>query len=297
MYREWFPGEYFPHGHDCAFPAIRWNKLVERRTSLGSPLDLAFFHGGIGDARHLYQQLHNIYAYKIEWQRGIVSSRYPVDNIFFAVQDIKPHIIARNMMVFRLLHDISTIPTRIQSEKAQKKEHELLLAAVWYVYGCEIMPVYIHKLLVSMMKAMIRSAGNFQIPWVRCNTKTTAAIVSVFEGWLENQNLDGIFGIAYMQDKNTLGKRLNEYHGPLDADWWPYSNISRSLHFEHDQYQKTRLVYPPPLIMKDEEPELTTIFLGNDESLNNIELIKEYARKNWVPNFTRIADAELYEGQ
>lgn len=97
---------------------------MERLISLSEtgPLELAVFYAGIGDARHVYQQLNHIRAYR----KALGDKRKPRDNCVLTLLDHKSHVIARNITVFRALHDAM--------DTEDEKEKELIMAMAAYIY-------------------------------------------------------------------------------------------------------------------------------------------------------------------
>ncbi|KAF8249159.1 hypothetical protein K440DRAFT_599286 [Wilcoxina mikolae CBS 423.85] len=265
--------EYFPQGHDTATAAIQYRDLLKRaREEL--PLSVSFFYGGVGDARHLYQQLHHIHAYSKEKGKPAAA-----DKFFFAVQDLKPHMIARNVIVFRLLHDLSI---------AQQKERSFLLASIWYVFACDIMPPYVHARITALMRTLIDSGtDNFGIPWLRCDAKSSSEIRSVFRYWLTREPSTR-FDVEYAQTQLIWGK------DPSRLTRGVFKNIS--LKAEWDQYEASMLVFPPPQIMKEEEPELASLIEINMRKpvAERKKDMSKYARKKWKTNFTLFQEPEWY---
>lgn len=147
-------GEYFPRGHDITYPALS-SKDMEERAQESSPLDLSFFYGGVGDSRHVFQQLHHIYTYSKDWRSK--QKTLPADKFFFTVQDVKAHLMARNTILYRMLQDLSTIPNRIQGEKERQKEQVLLLSTIWYIFDHEIIPKYAKARLEDVIRTLINS--------------------------------------------------------------------------------------------------------------------------------------------
>jgi hypothetical protein len=148
--------EYYPRGHDDAVAAIASDALLAR--SKKGPLDLSFFYGGVGDARHFLQQLYHIHDYHKKAQRK------EGDRFFFTLQDLKSHALAKNLLVFKLLMDVTTADT--------EKEQALRLATVWYVFAGDIMPPYIYERLREALQSLLKAGSNFDIAWLRCDSET-----------------------------------------------------------------------------------------------------------------------------
>ncbi len=109
--------EYFSVGHDDA------QTLIGPKTISASEKDIACLFCGIGDARNLFATLAWV---SLDEVRNPSSRRY-----HFTIVDIKPAVLARDLLMFRLLFDLST-------ESAMKKRETLVTLS--YIFGAQVMP-------------------------------------------------------------------------------------------------------------------------------------------------------------
>lgn len=273
--------QYFPTGHDEALAALNDDELLQRRVHGHKPLDLAFFYGGTGDSRHFYQQIHHIYAYYKEWRHARVNT---VDKFSIVLQDQKPHTIAQQIVVFRLLHQLN--------EAKDENEKIKILATVVYTWVCEIMPAYSSQILRDTIQSIVDcDKDNFDLPWLRCNEETLSAVKDVCKYWLSDE-LSEAFNVEYAQkhqyNMNTPG-----------SDTW-VNNFCRHYEFElrpeWEQLVASAVVYPPTPILEDLEPELAELISKNKTpNRETKEAIRDYARKEWKMNPTCYQELEWYK--
>ncbi|KAF8243737.1 hypothetical protein K440DRAFT_605850 [Wilcoxina mikolae CBS 423.85] len=280
-------GEYYPRGHDMPLAGIACKDLVKRaKENAPEPLDFSFFYGGVGDCRHFYQQLHHIYAYNKDWRE---KNQIPsTDKFSFTLQDWKPHVMARNVILFRMLHDISLIPERIEDPAERKKEQMSILSAIWYVFDRDIMPAYVFSRLNATMQTLLDSGENFDLPWLRCDPNTTTAICAVLKYWLN--------------DMDELTKRFDIRYAQTVLQWVKQSKLLEEgllkvfkLESEWLIFSFSMMMFPPEQLMEDAEPELLSLLRDRSKPIaeKKASLLK-YARKNWKVNVTLFQELEWY---
>jgi hypothetical protein len=291
--------EYYARGHDTTFAAMRHEQIALRARK--SPPSLSFFYGGIGDARHFYQQLHHLYIYhKNREQNASPSSTSSTERVngkfFFTVQDLKPHTMARNLVVFQLLQEYNTVDLRIADRRARKKEKLFLLTAIWYIFACDIMPKYIYERLEGTMLGLLRAGENFDIPWLRCDARTSSAIRIVFRSWLTDQHKN-MFDVKHAQtclqwfkEPERL-KRLPFKNFTLKGEWDQYSGFDA-----RDGFGASLLVYPPRTLMSEQEPDLVSLIHENERKSpeRRRKVFSLYARREWKINITLLQEIGWY---
>ncbi|KAF8538715.1 hypothetical protein BDD12DRAFT_884306 [Trichophaea hybrida] len=280
-------GEYFPRGHDMPLAGIDFEDLVKRaKQNAPEPLDVSFFYGGVGDCRHFYQQLHHIYAYNKEWREK--NQILSTDKFSFTLQDWKPHVMARNVILFRMLHDISLIPGRIEDQAEGKKEQISILSAIWYVFDRDIMPAYVFSRLNATMQTLLDSGENFDLPWLRCDPNTATTIRAVLKYWLN--------------DMDDLTKRFDVRYAQTVLQWVKQSKLLEEgllkvfkLEPEWLIFSFSMMMFPPQQLMEDEEPELLPLLQDRSKPIAEKQAsLSEYARKNWEVNVTLFQEPEWY---
>ena len=82
------------HADLTSFPPVAFEKV-----NLKDPM-IAYLFGGIGDARHVFKTLLDI-KHREEYFKA------PVRKYHLTIVDINPHALARDLIVFVLLDDLS----------------------------------------------------------------------------------------------------------------------------------------------------------------------------------------------
>ncbi|KAI5855203.1 hypothetical protein BZA05DRAFT_472108 [Tricharina praecox] len=283
---------YFPRNHNHPVAGIKVEEL-HARAKAKSPLDISLFYGGIGDSRQVFQQIHHIYGYYKDRKDEPATQKTSTDKFFFTAMDISAHTMALNLIIYRLLFDLTMISQRFLDAKARMKEKSMILSTIWYALACDIMPPYIFARLTSVMKSLYEETrDNFGIPWMRTNKKTVDAIRSVLSYWLGDamtlrERLD--YDVKYAQTRLSWTKRAEYLNNPVMKDM-------ASLKPEWNQYEASMLVYPPPILQLVEEPELAALVKENNGKRVHLRqnAFKEYAQKNWEVNITLLQEPDWY---
>jgi hypothetical protein len=97
---------------------------------------LAFFFGGIGDARHFYYTLALFAASE--------HRKKTTRKIHFTLNDILPDVFARDLVFFILLDELSYEIKRTTTDKSAQLEIDKRIAAVFYLYTCQLVPNFVN---------------------------------------------------------------------------------------------------------------------------------------------------------
>ncbi|KAA8911032.1 hypothetical protein FN846DRAFT_1019840 [Sphaerosporella brunnea] len=296
---------YYPRCNEKSIPALDHLELLgmTRKTKY---LDCAFYYGGVGDARHFYQQLHHIYTYHKEMtERDEIDKRLTkkLDSFLFTLVDMHPKMLARNVMMFRLLHDLrkekedvefkekeEMIDKEERGEMPHVGEYTFVQATIWYLFACDIMPPYIYLRLLALINKLLASGDNFGIPWLKMTNETQLGIRTALMEWLESHEiLTKRFDVHYAQTELKWDKKLNMLQ---NCEKISFMYMDR----EWEQYSESLLTYPPPLLIREFEPELGKLI---SESMiksprRRKEAFTKYARDNWRVNFTLLQRTDWY---
>lgn len=241
---------FFTRGHDD--PVAPFSDKDLARLAAKGPLNMDIFHGGIGDGRHLFQQLNHIYAYgkklsisapdKLAVMRG---------NFSFVVQDIKPEVMARLLVILCLLYQTSDA-MRIGDDREQR----FLEMVIVYVYACDIMPPYCETHMLGVIRDLIQSANtgnNFGIPWLSVDEESKDKICEVLRFWLEDHSdLPGIdFDVESAQDWYI--------NGLTDDALSQVKKLGPEALEELRQFSTTRMLFPLQELIDEREPVLAKL--------------------------------------
>lgn len=267
------PREYFTQGNDTPRTAYTTAELLEMKKKEGA-IDLSVLYAGIGDGRHFVQQLIHFEDYfcKAYGTKGNhTKAKRPnnsgcesgpeKDKFEFILQDIKPHSLARNVIILRLLNEIAKLQEKIPTTKETQTEIEELEVVASYVHMCEIMPAWVHKRLKGLLKILISDAapdkdGNhhFGMEWLLVDVESAKEIREVLEYWFDDEH-----GLLASFDLHSV------YHGApcisedrIEEDYLETEGGPYQLE-ELDQFYATRVMYPPIQFQISKEPEIRRI--------------------------------------
>lgn len=115
---------------------------------------ISLLFGGIGDARNLHCTLLGIFddESKYDGDQSTLPGRGSGKSFHFTIVDIKPAAIARDLLIFLLLHDFNSIAVRGQEVRIRSK----LLPCLYYTYLAPVMPRQISDILQRRIKTMIK---------------------------------------------------------------------------------------------------------------------------------------------
>ncbi|KAL8964200.1 MAG: hypothetical protein Q9183_004624, partial [Haloplaca sp. 2 TL-2023] len=142
--------EYYAAGHDTVCSQVDDGMM---RRAANDPI--SFFFGGIGDARNLYATLIDISRFE-GMDKGPSKRKYHM-----TVNDLKASMLARNLVMFYLLDDLSNMTL---SGSQQEIEH---LTVIFYVYIGAIVPPFVAQKLRETIKRAANAlcSGDDLLTW------------------------------------------------------------------------------------------------------------------------------------
>ncbi|KAJ7110686.1 hypothetical protein C8R44DRAFT_883805 [Mycena epipterygia] len=195
-------------------------------------LTLAFFFGGVGDARHVFGTLISLHdtSYRLnENQRDAL-------NVHITLLDIKEHALARDLVVMFLLSKIM-----VCDDATERLE---LQATVFYIYTTLVMPKYCQErfcdAVAEIQVKISQDAVNF-LPWIRLDSRSVPKIMSVLSLW------------ASLPEKLTSNFVSQHQYSPRPNDNGPFQLLDESKWYAQ---VKTFL---PPAELWDRHPEFLSL--------------------------------------
>jgi tetratricopeptide (TPR) repeat protein len=135
--------EYYNVGHDKANTMFD-PFLTDNSTATET---LSFLFAGIGDARHLLQTFQAI---------AVVEAKNPNRRYHFTINDVKPEVFARDLLIFVLLGRLTKeLPSRDAQPKTSSKNVWLILATLFYTFIGQVMPLEVFNHLQEVIEATI----------------------------------------------------------------------------------------------------------------------------------------------
>ncbi|KAF2669621.1 hypothetical protein BT63DRAFT_479414 [Microthyrium microscopicum] len=270
---------YFPTGHDQPLNLFKPAEQESNQTSKTDKI-YAVFLGGIGDARHLYETLGHLAA----------SSEIKTieQNFHFTVNDISPEILARDMIFWLLLDELSLFELSSKS-KEKVLRREVLQFSMTALYVAQIVPAWVDMELDRILeKAISVLEGYTALPtWICFDNKYRPAIIQALKAWQTAS-----IGVAstMLSTELALAKAKWEAINPGADD-----SMGARLLDEKD-FSDMLLIYPPEVTGKIKEPELSKL-IKNPPSSGRRQEIKTYLRENWKTNRTLIHVANEANGE
>ncbi|KAK0113882.1 hypothetical protein ONS96_014733 [Cadophora gregata f. sp. sojae] len=259
--------EHYAVGHDDML------EIFDESLDTMNPDDpqRSFLFAGIGDARHLYRMFWDIYAYE---ERGS-----PRKNYHWSVIDINKYALARDLIIFMLLNDLS-IQDSFESDEAM-----LILTTIYYIFAGSMMPLYTFDKMqqtISRALAAVRS-GQPPLDWVYLHQQDVASYIQVFTEWQDKamryiRNDQFLLGLVKIQRENEATQHMYLTRTPKT--------------FRHEQvlYTRSGLLYPPRTMLKTRELTLCELIDKYPKlPKKNASFFREYISKNWKINPSLIA--------
>ena len=260
------PGtEYYPFGHDDAWPQVD-ETMMSRHWK--SPISI--FFGGIGDAR-------NLYATMIEIARLEEKDDKPSRRKYHAtVNDIKDVALARNLVIFYLLDDLSRTSHLSPDQLTEQ------LAALFFVFSAAVMPPYVADRVQDTIKraASALRSGTDLLPWVHIPACDKEAIVQCLESW--QGDLKSKYRVNEVADASA------KYFCHDEASIFQVLGRARDrkgCEKEIEFYRQTGALWPPISISTAHEQSL---LIDRERPMQGWQNARTHIRRNWKVNVTML---------
>jgi hypothetical protein len=120
------------------------------RIDLNQQQSLKFFMGGFGDARHFYTSLIDLH----EKAQTLPAQKQNNLSVFFLLNDIKPHALARVLIILSLLRKLAEFK---HEQIGAEAEPTKIAAALMYVFACNVMPSYLESFVAETIKTLVET--------------------------------------------------------------------------------------------------------------------------------------------
>jgi hypothetical protein len=241
---------------------------------------LAFFFGGIGDARHLYYTLTKLAASE--------HGKRPKRDIHFTINDIVPDVFARDLIILVLFDELSHTINDSSISKATKLENDKKIASLFFLYIFQLVPAYVNDELqrvISKTILLLEGQGQEKIPpWIHISSDICDAILPLLQSWQAD-----VFALYSTLEVLTRAKTDAQNHTAKMASLIQGMNMAGVREPEETpeerDYSDTLLVSPPRNVLDAFEPELARL-LELPRSKSRLKKIEQHVRKNWKINAT-----------
>ncbi|KAF2646862.1 hypothetical protein P280DRAFT_465013 [Massarina eburnea CBS 473.64] len=269
--------QYIGYRHDSAQSMI--DVLLSHNVEDSGQISLLL--GGIGDARHFFQTLRIIYT--LSFQQA------PERNYHFTINDLKPEVLARDMIFFILIDQLATAlplgqksmdPSTVPTVPTVRQT----LITLFYTYTGQVMPPTTFDHLQKTIQLAIDGLnGKAPLPrWIRLNTRDAGPIVSALCSWRDEVPLSHA-----VPDFIEITKRI---HAQKDMAFTTRGGrpmeerVAEHLKIECRDYSQSCLLLPPKYGM---DPELKKL-LDLPHSQSRSSQLRTYIEENWKINPTLI---------
>ncbi|KAI0385283.1 hypothetical protein F5Y04DRAFT_245462 [Hypomontagnella monticulosa] len=250
--------EFFGPGHDVAESQY----TEELKKSADKDPVLSIMLCGIGDARHLYHTILQYFAVSKKTQK-----------LHITILDHKPTVMARNMIFFSLLHQIST----------DKDSRETLSLSLSYLYCAQIVPPFVwEKLQETISKLVAQLEERKQpVPFIYLPVSLMDAIIKVLKGWQSGPAT--LFGTK--QIRRIIPEHIDEATPPMTDKW----HFLPECVADHEAFDDLSVMFPPEAVLSSLEPELSALVANYRKGAKGARKpVSEFINRNWKVNVTLI---------
>ena len=195
----------------------------------------------------------------------------------FAINDVMAPTLARNLVIFYMLQDLT-----ISEEDIDKP---LILATIFYVFCSQIMPPFAYNHLQTTIETIIRAldSGSSILDWLFLGVPERSAVRKALVSWKEEaENLYSTSKISasVVRVDEEMRQETLEFFGEG-------RKIPAGCSKEMALYQKTAVLYPPEILLREYEPALQSLITIYERSNEMpVKKINAYCNDTWKVNIT-----------
>ncbi|KAF4632283.1 hypothetical protein G7Y89_g5844 [Cudoniella acicularis] len=255
--------EYFTVGHDVVTSLFDGDILNESKLGLES---VSFFFGGAGDARNVLQTIIDVADQENTKQA-------PHRTYHFTVNDIAKSSIARNLIIWMLLEDLSHLDM-------DSYEGTMILNTIFFIYMSTMMPAYAFEQLNQTIERALDALRNEEQPlkWLYLHHTDIPQYSEALRDW-QGKARD-IFTSKEIIDKVAgamLFKTDAEYLQPSEAVFLK----------ERKLYLGAAVLFPAQEILDRQDPTMAELIQNSRSShKEKVSLFKKHLQENWHFNTT-----------
>ncbi len=232
----------------------------------------SFLFGGIGDARNLYATLIHIADYERTYEPSSTRKYH------FAINDIMAPTLARNLIIFYMLQDLTTLKENF--------DKTLKLASIFYIFCAQIMPPFAYNHLQTTIETIIKAldSGSSLLDWLFLGVPERSAVRKALVSWKEEgENLCSTSEIT----ASVVQVNQEMRQAKVDIFGESMEKIPAGCSKEMALYRNTAVLYPPRIILGKHEPSMQSM-LDSYERSNEMPVkeIKAYCNDSWKVNIT-----------
>ncbi|KAJ3509541.1 hypothetical protein NLJ89_g5174 [Agrocybe chaxingu] len=275
----------FDHDDVCSFAEgldmNRHSQTLDLKAMMeNGDKEFSFLFGGSSDARHVFGTLIRL----ANWKDKLTRQGNPDFSVHLTVVDIHPASIARNLIMFTLLDEISR--NRPKKDSARVVE---LYATLFYLSTSIILPDYCHKIIVETSSSLASKLAQtaYNLPrWLHLDRETTSSVLGVLRYWAKPlPKTTAAFLAATKDHLHSCTEALESVHNypKSDSDLEDYA---QNMQGEADIYDRTKVLLPPkPFLPRHPAFRRLVDAYGNVPASTWKSLNRE-VEQTWKPNPT-----------
>jgi hypothetical protein len=260
--------EYYCVGHDD--PDSLWDSML----SESGRKKISLLFGGMGDCRNVFSTLTHILNDQV---KGKLKAR----SFHFALVDIKPAVIARDLVLFLLLDDLS---------KARSKE-SLLLPCLYYTYLSSIIPVRLAAILQARIQRVIDILEDKQPPpaYLDIPHIHRPEVLRVLKQW--QHDASARLPVSKMRQETVSQRRSERMKWDLhhSSSMGPMPDVAPEWKLEQQFYEQTGvLTMPKPYDAVYGEEIRSAFEASSTRRIERKDAVVEKVEADWASNVTMI---------
>ncbi|EGG07380.1 uncharacterized protein MELLADRAFT_85814 [Melampsora larici-populina 98AG31] len=279
---------YYPIGHDD--PESLYRPALERTTKDAKVVSFMFC--GVGDARNMLQ---TILEYSPDPMKPY-NSRKADQKLHMTILDVSQAIIARDLILFALLDDISLIMSMPDEEKLRPDNgnpYTIIetLDTISYFYMASVMPAYAWNRIRGIIQRLLDAFDNSKQPisWVHIPPAAQAAVRPSLEAWKRGPTecySTKIFREATQEGYLQTRMGVMSMSGGMDLE----SQLSFShLKFDQRAFKDMAIVLPDDDLLAQHDPQVVAIIEAYRKKVKGAqERLSSHIDKTWKPNITLV---------
>lgn len=261
--------DYFSVGHDV--PDSQYGGTLRKTTKDAKVVSFLFC--GIGDARNLFKTMA---FYALE---GPVSDQ----RAHFTILDHKPAVLARDLIFFALLDDLSqtgfSLHTMREFTGERRAQFDETLSVLVYLYATQIMPAYAWQRLQKTIQRLLDAFEKHEQPisWVYVPATVQDAIRPTLETWRPIPT--GPYSTERFREL-TVDQNMRQ----------PDTSSFPELKSEHRLFDDFGIALPAQPILENHDPDLAQLlrdYKTRDASAEK-QRISTHVNSKWRSNITLV---------
>lgn len=188
----------------------------------------------------------------------------------FTVNDVHKCAIARDMIIWMLLDELSGIKNK------QSDDAAMILNTVFFLYLSTMMPAYAFEHLNKTPSKAVKAleAGEQPLRWLYLHKKDISLYVSAMKAWQEEA--PNIFTSQEIVRKVSMKMGQNKYSNPQSNPQFFDNAEDGNCLTEKQLYVNLAVLYPSRDVLKKHDPQFLAL-LGKHQS----DLFRDHLIKHW----------------